>query len=384
MKFSFVSLKSNLAWHSKMNRYTLIILILFVGACVDRIDFNIGEASNYAIAIDGFISDQPGPYLVNVNRTFDIESKLSVKTPLSVRRLVIHDNEGTQEQLTSIAQGVYQTDPNGIRGEVGKAYKLEIELLDGRVYESIPDTLMPSGLVDSVYFKQSSFTGPDGSNKPSFDIYFDSSVGENDGFHYLWKFVGTYQIETNPELYDTLCVEGRCPKPKPCSGYRYDGSELTKVRECECCTCWVDFFNDKLVMSDNEFIETDKFTNVKAGTVPINAWTFMHKVHAEVRQMSLSPQAFAFWKAVKAQKESISSLFQPVSGKVASNFFQLSGKEAPIEGIFYATSIRSKSIYITPFDVHPQTLVPPVEVLFINDCRKAFPYSKTERPSYWN
>ena len=137
-------------------------------------------------------------------------------------------------------------------------------------------------------------------------------------------------------------------------------------------------------MSDNELIEADQFTNIKAAIVPINAWTFMHKVHAEVRQMSLSPRAFAFWKAVKAQKEAVSSLFQPVSGKISSNFFQIRGTGGPIEGIFYATSIRSKAIYITPFDVHPPNLVTPVEVLFINDCRKAFPYSKIERPDYWN
>ena len=32
-------------------------------------------------------------------------------------------------------------------------------------------------------------------------------------------------------------------------------------------------------------------------------------------------------------------LFQPISGKIPSNFVQISGKDGPIEGLFYATSI---------------------------------------------
>ncbi len=367
-----------------MNRYLLLIIILLIGACVDRIDFNIDEPTNYAIVIDGFISDQPGPYEINVTRAFDIESKLSLKTPLSVKRMVISDNEGTQEQLTSVAQGVYQTDPNGIQGKVGRAYRLEIELLDGRVYTSIPDTLVASGTVDHVYFNQSSFKESDGTTKPGFDVFFDSSLGQKDSFHYLWQFIGTYQIETNPELYDTLCIEARCPKPKPCSGYRNAGGELVKIGDCTCCTCWVNFFNDQLIISDDELIESDEFTGIKVAVVPINQWTFMHKVHAEVRQMSLSTRAFAFWKGVKSQKAATSSLFQPITGRVPTNFVQISGKDGPIEGLFYATSIHSNAIFITPDDVNPQTLIPPQSVPFINDCRNAFPYSKNIKPIYWD
>ncbi len=369
-----------------MRRYwrLSILIILATAACVDRIEFNTGEEGDYSIVVNGFISDQPGPYEVNITKSFDIQSKLTVKTPISVKSLVISDNTGTREKLSSVAQGVYRTSTNGIQGIVGRAYKLNVELLDGRVYESIPDTLTSSGTVDSVYYQQITYKNGEGITKPGFDIYFNSSLGSNDNFHYLWKFKGTYQIETNPELYDTLCVEARCPKPKPCSGYRTDGTgELLQIGPCECCTCWVNFFNDKIIISDNEFIEADQFTGIKAALVPINQWTFMHKVHAEVQQYSLSSRAFAFWKAIKDQKEALTSLFQPIAGKVPGNFFQTSGKAGPIEGLFYATSISSKAIFITPFDVYPQNLIPPQNVPYINDCRTAFPYSYIERPIFW-
>ena len=51
---------------------------------------------------------------------------------------------------------------------------------------------------------------------------------------------------------------------------------------------------------------------------------FINKVHAAVNQMSLYPNAFEFWKAVKSQQEAVGSLFQPVTGTIPMNFNKLS------------------------------------------------------------
>lgn len=359
-------------------------MLIIDGACVDRIDFDIKSNPNFPIVINGFISNKPGPYQVTVSKAFDIDSKLYLKEPINVKRMVISDNTGFSEQLFNKAQGIYSTSENGIQGVVGRNYKLEVELLDGRFYESIPDTLFSSDPIDSVYFQQVAYKETEGTSKPGFDFYFDTSLSDKNSNRYLWKFKGTYQIDTNPELYDTLCIEARCPKPKFCSGYKVEGSgELIQVRPCECCTCWVDFYNDKILISDNQVSTSSSFAKIKASTIPINQWTFMYKVHAEIQQFGLSQQAFLFWRAIKNQNESIGSIFQPSNGKIPSNFIQTKGTDGPILGLFYAASINTKSTFITPFDVHPQNLIPPQNVPFINDCRRAFPYSSIEKPSFW-
>ena len=56
--------------------------------------------------------------------------------------MVLFDDSGLQEDLKEISQGVYQTS-GVIRGRIGGVYRLYIRLLDGREYESIPDTLHP-------------------------------------------------------------------------------------------------------------------------------------------------------------------------------------------------------------------------------------------------
>ncbi|MBA4053898.1 MAG: hypothetical protein C0490_04225 [Marivirga sp.] len=314
-----------------------------------------------------------------------MESKLSTKAPISAKRVIIYDNIGSTEELTEVSQGVYLTDPNGIRGVVGRAYTLHIELLDGRIYESIPDTLYASGIIDSVYHDFTEVKDKDGATNYGFDVYFNSSSGEREDFYFLWKFTGTYQVETNPELYSEPCGESSCPKPRSCSSYvvRLDGS-LEWVKECECCTCWIQFFNDNPIVSDNQLVEAGRFSGIKVANVPVNQWTFMYKVHAEVSQFSLSRQAFVFWKAVQAQKEASSSLFQPVTGRIESNFIQISGPSSVMEGLFYATSITSKSIFITRNDVPQESIIPVQNLPYKESCTKLFPYSSTDKPAYWN
>lgn len=362
-----------------------LLLILSCTACIDRIDLETGSSQSFPLAVEGFISDQPGPYTIEITKSFDIESKLSIKTPISAKRVVLSDDQGASEELTEVSQGVYQTDPNGLRGKVGSAYTLHIELLDGRVYESKPDTILASGSMESVYYDFKAEKDKEGVTNYGFDVYFNSNAGGRNTYYFLWKFVGTYQVETNPELYAEACGETTCPRPRPCSSYvlGVDG-RLEWEKPCECCTCWISFFNDNPIVSDNQLVEGGRFTGIKATYVPINQWTFMYKVHAEVKQMSLSRQAFVFWKAVQAQKEAASSLFQPVTGRIESNFIQISGQPGAIEGLFYATSVSSKSVFITRNDVPLQSIIPVQDLPYPESCVKLFPYSITEKPDYWD
>jgi len=360
-----------------------LLLILFCSACVDRIVIDTGTLSTYPVVIDGFISDQPGPYTIQITKAYDIESKQSIKTPINVKKLTITDNLGNSEDLTSIGPGIYQTKATGIKGVVGRAYKIRVELLDSRIYESVPDTLLAAGSVDKVYSQFTTTTGTGGSPEYGFDVFFNSTAGNKQEYYFLWKFVGTFQADTNPELHDEPCGQSRCPKPPPCSGYILEGGVPTQVGTCTCCSCWYNFFNPEVIISDGKFVQDGKFVGVKAINIPLTSWVFSHKVYAAVEQRSLSSRAYDFWRGVKLQKGASTSLFQPVTGKVPGNFVQVSGPEAPIEGIFYSTSIVSNAVFIKREDVPIKGIIPPVELPFTDNCVNLYPYASTQKPSFW-
>lgn len=374
-----------------------VLFIFSTAACLDRINFDIGNTALTTVVIDGYISDEPGPYKIKINSAFDLESKVSLKTPITAERVVISDDEGTSEVLLEVEKGVYQTDTSGIRGEVGNVYTLRVEFSDGRIYESKPDTLFPSGKLDSLYFVFKEGKTVEGASSYGFDVFFIPRAGSESNYHFLWKFTGTFQADTNPELGEKApCGEITCAgcnlcNYKPlCSGLRNISSfpdrpraVFIRVGPCECCTCWFNFFNPEPVLSDDQLVRDGRFNTLKAMFVPLDAWTFQHKVHAKVSQMSLSRQAFDFWKAIKDQKSAINSLFQPVTGKIPGNIVQISGPPAPIMGLFFAAGIASKATFIERSDVPNQNIIPSPGVPWEDSCLKLFPYGTTVKPDFW-
>ena len=367
-------------------------------ACLDRIDIETGYIAMDAIVINGSITNEAGPYQVAISMVFDIESKESFKHPVSAKRVVISDNTGTSEVLTEASAGIYVTKADGIRGTVGRTYMLQVELGDGRVYESVPDTLLEAGRIDSLYASFTEEKTPDNNATVyGFDVKFIPSIASENRYHLMWKFTGTFQSDTNPEYKineacgDITC-EGcnRCNYKPLCSGLRnvspfpgIDRAIFVRVGPCECCTCWYDFFNFQPLLSDDLFVQQGKFTTQTAMHIPLEAWTFQHRVYSKVTQYTLSRQAFDFWKAVKDQKTAINSLFQPVTGKIKTNFVQVSGPPVGIEGLFFAAGVASKAMFIDRDDVQSSVPIPEPGVLFAESCLKLFPYSTTQKPEFW-
>jgi hypothetical protein len=375
-----------------------IASILVASACLDRINIETGYISMNSIVINGSITNEAGPYQVAINMAFDIESKESFKHPVSAKRVVISDNTGTSEVLTEASAGIYVTRADGIRGTVGRTYVLQVELPDGRVYESVPDTLLESGRIDSLYALFTEEKTPDNNATVyGFDVKFLPSIVSENRYHLMWKFSGTFQSDTNPEFKineqcgDITCQGcNRCNYKPLCSGLRnvsplpgIDRAIFVRVGPCECCTCWYDFFNSRPLLSDDLFVEQGKFSTQTAMHIPLEAWTFQHRVYAKVTQFTLSRQAFDFWKAVKDQKTAINSLFQPVTGKIKTNFVQVSGPPVGIEGLFFAAGVASKAMFIDRDDVRSSVPIPEPSVLFAESCLKLFPYATTQKPEYW-
>ena len=377
-----------------MRFITSIVLIVAASACVDRIYVDIVGGRVYSVSIYGYISDKPGPYQIQVNKSYDIESKLSTRIPVSVKSMVLSDDQGVQEELSEVEEGVYQTSINGIRGAIGRAYKIRIELFDGRVYESIPDTLFTGGKVDSLYYNFIEENTMTGASQYGFDIMTNSSSGNSNHHRFLWQFTGTFKADTHPEYNHKVCeyYNGKCNYAPLCSGLiNVGGPTLAtaiweRVKPCECCTCWYSIYNNTPILSDNLFNQTGIYYGIKVQNVPLNPWIFKYKLHVEVNQLSLSSAAFQFWRAIKDQKEAIGSLFQPVTGIVPTNFVQVSGENTPIIGLFYSVSISSRSFFITPNDVPRAGLSvinPTIPPQWNDSCLTLFPNATTTKPSFW-
>jgi hypothetical protein len=370
-----------------------IFLLLLTFGCVDRVFFDIRLPDEYGISIGGYISDLHGPYTVRVFRTYDVESNQPERVGVSAK-VTLSDDKGNSEELTQVTSGVYQTNPDKTKGVLGGIYKVNIQLGDGRVYESLPDTLREGARLDSTYYNFTNYNDINGA-KYQFDIYANSSLEKvSQNTHLMWWNKTAFKSDTHPEREPGACYripsEGKCNFVDPCSGLKNIGNDfepvMVRVKPCECCTCWYEAFTSKVILNDKLGSNKGVYDNIRIDRIPLNGYMMMYKMRIEANVASLSTQAFRFWKSVRDQETAVSNIFQPITGHIPGNIVQIEGNNSnePAQGLFYATSITNKYFYITRNDID-ENIIPSTN--FTNagqfPCYRLFPNASNTPPLYW-
>ncbi len=370
------------------NALILFVGSLFICSCIDRINIVIPDSYASQLVVDGVITDEPGPYTIRLSKATRIEKFLLLNTEVeSNARITIIDNAGISEILTEIEPGTYQTKVGGIQGVIGRSYSVKIETKDGRIFESLPDTMSPVGELDSLYYEFESYTPLADQTRYGFRFYIDAQGLPGVDNFLRWKFTEVFEIDAVPKVHTSSRPFPCTPEPSPCSGWILGEFGLQQVsNNCSCCKCWVTRYEDKPHINDNQFVSNNKVKRVEVGYVPLEYFPFQKgKYRVEVKQMSLSQVAFDYWRIILSQKEGAASLFQPPTGKIKTNIFGM-GDPEDIQGIFYASSVKKKQYYLGYKDVKVIQRVPLwdcEEGIIAQDCRLAFPNSSTLPPADW-
>lgn len=341
-----------------MRRTAWFITYVLLTACVDPISFTTPDTQPQVV-IDGMITDEPGPYTVTLSFTRNLDIDALSDSPLEGAQVTIRSDAGETEDLVPTGQpGVYQT--TSIQGVVGRSYSILIRVRN-KVYESLPEKLPAAGQIDAINRKFQQLSAGKNSATGQFNISVDgraASVGEN---YLRWRIIGTYKVENFPQ-YNTTFEDGvKVPDPFPCSGYL--PKSKIKAGPCTCCICWVTQYGTPQ-LTDTKFTDDGTFRGIQVGTVPVNRRTFYDKYYVEVEQLSLTQNAYNFWKLLQAQREGGSSLFQPPLAQVKGNIFNQADDKETVQGYFTAAGVRKKSLFLSVTDI--PIVLAPIDTLTIN------------------
>ena len=94
----------------------------------------------------------------------------------------------------------------------------------------------------------------------------------------------------------------------------------------------------------------------------------------------ISEAVHEFWEGISAQHKGTGSLFQPNAVKVRGNIRCISDTEKKVFGIFGASSITRKSIFVTRGQLPDLIAAPP---LVTADCRVIVENSSNIEPPFW-
>ena len=264
------------------------LALTFIGltTCITPANLEPGDF-NDLLVVNGFITDEPGPHRVRIDRISRFAGVLQggatqLEENAQVRILDDLGNTYPLARRVEIVKQISNAVPDGcvpttnfrealtpsyftqegFAGEVGRTYTLEIVTVDNQIYRSEPQTILPTAPVDSLSlrFIEIASLGVPGS---AVEIYssFTDPVGEN---YYFWQINGIYRLSTKAR-------PGACCLFDPADGLADD--------------CWImerDVAGNQLALSDRFF--EGRHTTQRVGLIEDDGLRFANQDTPERQQ----------------------------------------------------------------------------------------------------
>ncbi|RRB06482.1 DUF4249 domain-containing protein [Larkinella rosea] len=315
-------MKNKLKSHRLLTLIRITPLLLFfsglVSSCLSPYQPDT-QSIGRAVVVEGMITDQPGPYFVNLTQTADYTYS-GLNLLVTGATVTLSDNLGNQEILKEATPGSYQTAANGIRGIAGRSYKITIRTSAGKQYESALELLKaapPITKLSSEYkYNPAAFSND---LRNYWEVYLDTKDPETPGDYYRWVWKN-YEMTPACQVSPGLNADGA-----------YTG--------IPCCTaCW----NINQCYSNCINISSDAAINGKAISrqyilsVPFTSRSIYY---VEVEQQSISPGAYRFFSSVQKLVNNTGGLFDSAPATVGGNMKCTSDPDEVVYGYFGAAGV---------------------------------------------
>jgi hypothetical protein len=310
--------------NSLLFRLCLIAGVIFFAGCKEVYYPEIDAIPN-TIAVEGLITDQPGPYRIRLSYSSNFYN-VDLSGRVENARVVVFDDKGGFFEFSEVNPGVYQS-PEHMIGMVGYTYTLEFETSDGELYRSFPQTLMAPYEIEQLNATEAIRT------LTSVSVSGGLVVSEIEGVEGALVVTAAAENPANVRfkadakvLYTTESGWDRfyCWKEV----YRFEGPD-----------------NINLPVTGNQ---PGDVSNNAVAFLPSNPeYYFMQsgelisKILVRVSLFSINDDVYNFYLDVNKQLKSDGSLFAPIPSQISGNIICVSDSEKTVVGLFEASSLRT-------------------------------------------
>ncbi len=298
--------------------------LLFFLTCLDNIDLNI-PPTKPSLVISGTIYNTPGPYYVTLTESAPFVSGPEGDPDRVTGAIVkILDNLGNVAILTEIEEGKYSTSADGIRGQVGNSYWVEIEVNE-KQYQSRPEKMPALISAESLEIELSS--------EEQFN-----RAGNLETINFVNLLVNTQFPNTEPSSFLKWNISGV---------YQFPDRNTFDPRTCYI-TENLNFDNVTVAASTdiaNNFLQKQEILTTEAD------FRFAFRYCFKVAQQAITVEAYNFWSGVAEEKERSGSILETIPGKIKGNVFNTQDNEEEVLGFFAAAAVDTIELLVSKEEV---------------------------------
>jgi hypothetical protein len=311
--------------------YLLILLcaIVFSSGCVTEFIPLTGVDPKFYV-VEGLITDQPEVYTIKISRSIPLGDKADFEPVLNCR-VWINDGSSTEYHLTTGSNGTYHTPP-GFRGEAGRRYQLNIEIIEKRTtypyssyvlhtIRSHPVWMIPVPDIDSLYYEKVELTAEDGYDYPGegCNVYLNTSDPTDSCRYYRWNYTETWKVLA-PNFQRSI-------------------NRL----------CWNTNESEEIILKTVEGLNENRIDRLPVKFITNQTDRLIERYRMEVNQFSVGEDEFKYWSNLEKIMEQTGGLYDKIPAPISGNLYCADDPELQILGYFSASSQKTRTIYIDEY-----------------------------------
>lgn len=335
------------------------LCFLITTGCIKQVQVE-QRAEKPRLVVEGSVTTDSVPYIIKLTYSGKIIAGDVIPDNLLEKNatVTIKDDAGNSTGTEYVDSGNYRTTNPAFIGVPGRSYTITIELKDGKKYTSTPEKLpapVPIAAVNVNYVNDFDRYHP-----AWIDVRVDVNDPATQENYYKWDFLSWIPRHTNGVSCGFGCIE-------------YDNCFQRSVDS---------FFN---ILSDASF-NGNTISNMQVGRSYIY-WYGKH--YMDIKQRSLTREAYQFWERYNDQKIRTGSILDPLPASIKGNIHNAADETDFALGYFSAEGVTHKKAVLVPLGVTDYLLglsakifVPEGSKICFEAFPDALPYGPNPAPQY--
>jgi hypothetical protein len=305
-----------------------VLLLLVLSRCKDKYESPYHPTVQGYLVVEGYIAGN-APTTFTLSRVVPLPGNTGIPAETHAK-VQVEGNDNSVFPLPESTPGVYSAPALTLNPAM--RYRLRITTVGGAIYLSDYGPYKITPAIDSISWQQT----PDGVT-----IYANTHDPANATRYYQWDFTETYEYhsaEFSNFIYRPAGAAQRGPKVDTVTGR--NPSEYIY-------TCYRTRNSTPLILGSSAKLTNDEIYLQKLQFYPPASVEMSVKYSILVRQYALSDSAYNFLSLMKANTESLGSIFDAQPSELKGNIHSVSNPNEQVVGYVSVGTIQQQRIFIS-------------------------------------
>ena len=328
-------------------KFLLLVSPFLFTNCIDPVEPEF-EFKEGLVFIEGIATTVKGGSYVIINKSVNEFGINKTKFENGAYVSFVNSLTGQVVELVEL-EGAYVPSIE-FMANVGEQWEIDVVLEDGRQYRSQPETVLesvPISNIKATYNPELQYNDGTGSFEPGHAISISFNDPVNEENYYYWTFKSYENLLVCQVCFDGIFRDGLCG---PTSISTPDYFNYT----CDT-DCWKVRYPESISLFDDKFSNGKTTTDLIVANVPLYT---KENIVVEIQQLSLTPDAFDYYKVLKDLVDNNSGFNAPPPAALIGNIYNPNDPDDFVFGRFTAAATSSTDIFIERGNIPENSLDP--------------------------